>query len=138
MASVRVAAVSASTTFCVPQDWCLSELTISIFSFYSENDQHKEFNILLCIGSNVRKPTPTMQFLSLILFQLQVCTGWLLATAGFFSAIYGMLPFQQPDYAYNALESSIFNCLHRPIWALAIGWVIYACVSGYGGEDKIS
>jgi len=98
----------------------------------------KEFNILLCIGSNVRKPTPTMQFLSLILFQLQVCTGWLLATAGFFSAIYGMLPFQQPDYAYNALESSIFNCLHRPIWALAIGWVIYACVSGYGGEDKIS
>ena len=68
-----------------------------------------------------------------ILLQVQVYAGWLLATTAFFSSIYGLLPFQQPDYVYNALESSMYNCLHRPIWSLAIGWVIYACVTGHGG-----
>jgi hypothetical protein len=66
-------------------------------------------------------------------FQLQVCAGWLLAAVGFLGVLYGMLPFQQPDYVYDALESSMYNCLHRAIWSFAIGWIIFACVKGYGG-----
>lgn len=134
MVSVRGTVFSASNTFSVPQEGCLSELTICTFRFIPIMAHTKEFNIMLCTGNNGCKPnTYNVFLLCLILFQLQVCAGWLLATAGFFSATYGMLPFQQPDYVYNALESSIFNCLYRPVWALVIGWVIYACVSGYGG-----
>lgn len=73
-----------------------------------------------------------------LLTRLQVCAGWLMTVLGCISAIYARLPFQQPDYKYNALESTIYACLHRPVWAFAVGWVIYACVTGYGGPvDKL-
>ncbi|PNF21716.1 hypothetical protein B7P43_G10362, partial [Cryptotermes secundus] len=69
---------------------------------------------------------------------LQVYTGWMLSALGCFSAIYWRLPFQQPDYKYNVYISAIYACLNRPIWAFAVGWVIYACVTGYGGPvDKL-
>ncbi|KDR21237.1 Nose resistant to fluoxetine protein 6 [Zootermopsis nevadensis] len=67
------------------------------------------------------------------LTELQVCGGWLLAAVGFLGALYGLLPFQQPDYVYDALESSLYNCLHRAIWSVSVGWIIFACVKGYGG-----
>ncbi|XP_023719212.1 nose resistant to fluoxetine protein 6 [Cryptotermes secundus] len=73
-----------------------------------------------------------------LLTGLQVYTGWMLSALGCFSAIYWRLPFQQPDYKYNVYISAIYACLNRPIWAFAVGWVIYACVTGYGGPvDKL-
>jgi hypothetical protein len=37
------------------------------------------------------------------------------------------------DTSYGSLEQAIFYMLARLIWPLGISWVIFACVSGYGG-----
>jgi hypothetical protein len=33
----------------------------------------------------------------------------------------------------GSLERTIFTALSRLIWPLGISWVIFVCVSGYGG-----
>jgi hypothetical protein len=66
--------------------------------------------------------------------QVQVWTGWLLAAVGLLGALFTLLPFQQPEYVYEALGSSTYNCLHRAVWSFSIAWIIFACVKGYGGK----
>lgn len=34
---------------------------------------------------------------------------------------------------YNKFESIFYMAFVRPAWTLAIMWIIYACVTGYGG-----
>ncbi|XP_069696166.1 nose resistant to fluoxetine protein 6-like isoform X2 [Periplaneta americana] len=70
---------------------------------------------------------------NLRLTKLQISAGWLLTAVALLGSLFGLLPFQQPDYAFNNLETSIYSGLHRPVWTLGVAWLIFACVSGYGG-----
>lgn len=39
----------------------------------------------------------------------------------------------QPDAIVSDLESAFYDSFSRVCWAIAIGWIITACVHGYGG-----
>ncbi|PSN45475.1 hypothetical protein C0J52_08663 [Blattella germanica] len=41
--------------------------------------------------------------------KFQVAAGWMLTTIGLLGPVYCILPFQQPDYYYNALESAFYS-----------------------------
>lgn len=61
--------------------------------------------------------------------------GWIFATAIGLAIVYGLTPF------LNETEVPVINqwirvsyaSLHRLSWSIAVGWVIFACVNGYGG-----
>ena len=38
------------------------------------------------------------------------------------------------DHPYNKYEASIYAGLHRHIFAIAVGWIIFACVNGNAGK----
>lgn len=37
------------------------------------------------------------------------------------------------DFKYSSLQSALYNSLHRLGWSLSNGWLVLACVMGYGG-----
>lgn len=39
------------------------------------------------------------------------------------------------DHDYNRLESSIYLAVSRSAWTLGIGWMVWACINGYGGFE---
>ena len=41
---------------------------------------------------------------------------------------------KDPNAVYTMAEAVSYGSLHRLAWAIAISWVVFACVSGYGGE----
>lgn len=58
--------------------------------------------------------------------------GWLLAVVCLAAPILvqrKLIRDSNSDY----LEWAIFTTLSRLIWSLGISWVIFVCVSGYGG-----
>ena len=61
-------------------------------------------------------------------------------TLAFISAV-GVLYFLDPNaYAYGFKEypslaaSTMYNGFHRIAWTFSLGWVIFACFHGYGGQ----
>lgn len=49
--------------------------------------------------------------------------------------VYGLVPYLDVEKVptINPAISLTYGPLHRAAWALAIGWVVWACVRGYGG-----
>ena len=48
--------------------------------------------------------------------------------------IYGLVPYQKdPTLAASLAERVLYGGLHRLAWALALSWVILACIKGAGG-----
>lgn len=37
------------------------------------------------------------------------------------------------DYKYTTLEAALFASFHRLGWSVSNGWLVLACVTGYGG-----
>ncbi|KAF7635172.1 Acyl_transf_3 domain-containing protein [Meloidogyne graminicola] len=60
-----------------------------------------------------------------------VCSGWLLAIFGCLWSIFGLYPALQ---GWNWVFYNLFyGAVSRTIFAIALGWVIYACHTGIGG-----
>jgi hypothetical protein len=58
--------------------------------------------------------------------------GWLLAGVCLVAPILVQHKLYR-DFDYSNLEMATFVTLARLTWPLGISWVIFVCVSGYGG-----
>ncbi|PNF44034.1 hypothetical protein B7P43_G16237 [Cryptotermes secundus] len=59
--------------------------------------------------------------------------GWLLAAICLVAPVLVQHQFVQDDFFPSRLEFALFKSLSKPIWSLGLSWVIFVCVSGYGG-----
>ncbi|XP_066935837.1 O-acyltransferase like protein-like [Clytia hemisphaerica] len=60
--------------------------------------------------------------------------GWLVAIATALSVVYGTWKvFDTPPVFFTDAEDIIYEAFHRFAWAVAVGWVIYACQNRLGG-----
>ncbi|KPJ06931.1 Nose resistant to fluoxetine protein 6 [Papilio machaon] len=59
-------------------------------------------------------------------------TLWALSLSLLLVVCYCTHPTMQPGWD-NQTVDSLINSFMRPAWALGLGWVIFACVHGYGG-----
>ena len=67
------------------------------------------------------------------MFQLAVTAGWLTAIGLILCTHFGIIAFI--DNKYTPLQSAYYVPLHRVGWALAISWIVFACMHGYGGKS---
>ena len=59
---------------------------------------------------------------------------WALAFLVGFLVVYGLVPYQKdPTLDASLAERAIYVGFHRLAWALALSWVILACIKGAGG-----
>uniref|UniRef100_A0A6P4FNW1 Nose resistant to fluoxetine protein 6-like n=1 Tax=Drosophila rhopaloa TaxID=1041015 RepID=A0A6P4FNW1_DRORH len=69
-------------------------------------------------------------------FQLSwfsVWTGWILSLALLFTSIFALYPAVMSGIPKaTTLELSLYYTLTRVGWPMAIGWVVFACMQGYG------
>ena len=42
-----------------------------------------------------------------------------------------------PEKELSLAASAVYGGFHRFAWAVAIGWVVFACCRGYGGQQII-
>ncbi|XP_033165923.1 nose resistant to fluoxetine protein 6 [Drosophila mauritiana] len=70
-------------------------------------------------------------------FQLSkpiVWLGWILSLAMLFTSIFALYPASQLTAPpLSTLKESLYYTLTRLAWPLAICWIIFACMQGYGG-----
>jgi hypothetical protein len=66
-----------------------------------------------------------------------VAIEWLLNTALCLTLIYTMIIPYSRDYVYENLGAAFYAAFHRVGWSIGIGWVIWACVNGYAGNEKL-
>ena len=70
--------------------------------------------------------------------------GWTLAAASAVWVLYGLnfpniLLVDGVNTTLNLPSrtfSAFYNGLSRPLWALALAWVVFACEMGYAGEKE--
>ncbi|XP_001599171.3 nose resistant to fluoxetine protein 6 [Nasonia vitripennis] len=65
--------------------------------------------------------------------KLTVSTGWFVAIGSFAFCTFGTRSFMEPSYEYNDVWESVFTAVSRPIWAVGVCWIIYACIHNYAG-----
>ncbi|GAB1599304.1 nose resistant to fluoxetine protein 6-like [Argonauta hians] len=62
---------------------------------------------------------------------------WLMATSNAITVLYGLYNINN---GANASQEtlSLYTAVHRSVWSVSVGWMIYACCTGYGGfVDRI-
>lgn len=62
-----------------------------------------------------------------------VALGWLSSTAIALSVIFGIYPWFDPDYEIPTTAGLFYAGLSRLTYGVALSWIIFACVKGYGG-----
>lgn len=62
-----------------------------------------------------------------------IALGWLISLGTILAVIFGFYPMNQLDAIVSDLQNSFYESFSRVSWAIAVGWIIFACVQGYGG-----
>lgn len=73
--------------------------------------------------------------LFLLLLQWQAALGWLLCLS-LMAVLVGLAYVLRETPAYPSVPHALYQGLHRPLWALAVTWIILACEEGYGGKQR--
>ncbi len=70
----------------------------------------------------------------MILFCLQVFAllGWVISAICCLSVVYGLYGVSNGK-SVSAEVSALYSAVNRDVWALGLAWVIFACITGYGG-----
>ncbi|XP_058817531.1 nose resistant to fluoxetine protein 6-like [Topomyia yanbarensis] len=70
-----------------------------------------------------------------VMSKLAVVFGWIASLVAMAAIIFGYYPLQQPDtYTDHSLVvDALYESTNRVIWACCLGWIVFACVNGYGG-----
>lgn len=67
-------------------------------------------------------------------FQNLILLGWLMALAMLFAVIFALYPNNQPNAnPLTHLEGAFYLSLSRIAWPIALAWIVFACINGYGG-----
>ncbi|KAH8415320.1 hypothetical protein KR222_003250 [Zaprionus bogoriensis] len=65
---------------------------------------------------------------------LWVWAGWLISLATMLASVFAMYPYEKLDGPkLSVLSDSLYYSLTRDGWCLALCWVVFACMQGYGG-----
>ncbi|XP_076613337.1 O-acyltransferase like protein [Chaetodon auriga] len=65
----------------------------------------------------------------------QAALGWFFCLS-LMAALVGLAYILRETPAYPSVPHALYQGLHRPLWALAVTWIILACEEGYGGFIK--
>ncbi|XP_055545796.1 nose resistant to fluoxetine protein 6-like [Wyeomyia smithii] len=64
----------------------------------------------------------------------KVSLGWTITAGLLAGCVFGFYPLNQPDYEQNPLiVDALYDSFKHVSWAVAVSWIIFACVNGYGG-----
>ncbi|PSN32306.1 hypothetical protein C0J52_15706 [Blattella germanica] len=67
-----------------------------------------------------------------------VALAWTFSFIICIGVIHWLYPFEQKDYEYNAVQSSLYLAVARPLWAIGVFLIIFLCHCGYGGKVYIT
>ena len=62
-----------------------------------------------------------------------VILGWLVAAFFNLSVLYGLYN-EANGHPLPIAADSIYAGTHRIVWAMGLGWLIFACATGHGGR----
>ena len=73
-----------------------------------------------------------------------VVAGWIISTATAVVLVYGVGSYYQVDLScvfqnkqcFPTAGAVLYAAFARPAWGVVIGWVIFACHTGYGGKPR--
>uniref|UniRef100_A0A8C9Y9T5 O-acyltransferase like n=1 Tax=Sander lucioperca TaxID=283035 RepID=A0A8C9Y9T5_SANLU len=65
----------------------------------------------------------------------QAALGWFCCLS-LMAVVVGLAYILRETPAYPSVPHALYQGLHRPLWALAVTWIILACEEGYGGKPR--
>ena len=65
-----------------------------------------------------------------------MCLGWVLAAAMNLVVLYGLYGVTH-GHNLSPAVNAFYAAVHRNVWAVGLGWVIFACSTGHGGTARI-
>ena len=62
---------------------------------------------------------------------------WQMSMLAMFAVVFGPASRMREDnlntHTWTPFESVVYNCFHKTVWSLALGWIVFSCHKGYGG-----
>lgn len=72
--------------------------------------------------------------------QVVVSVGWVAASAIGLAIAYGLVPYLDPVDVPEIVKviQVAYGSFSRLAWSVAVGWVIFTCIKGYGGKYQMT
>lgn len=69
-------------------------------------------------------------------FQAMNAFGWVVSISLLLAANLAMYPLSQVENNPSIMDDALYNVFSRLLWAIALSYIIFACVHGYGGPGN--